>query len=66
MKQYRVLGYDAKDESLFDVVIEAPNQAIARMMGLAQMCRNFATAPLADRTEKLVALFVPAQSSPDR
>ena len=54
MKQYRVVGFDAKDERLYEVVIEAPNQAIARMMVLAQMCRNFATAPLADRTDKLV------------
>jgi hypothetical protein len=54
MKQYRVVGFDAKDERLYEAVIEAPNQAIARMMVLAQMCRNFATAPLADRTDKLV------------
>ena len=54
MKQYRVVGFDAKDERLYEVVIEAPNQAIARMMVLAQMCRNFATAQLADRTDKLV------------
>jgi hypothetical protein len=54
MKQYRVVGFDAKDARLYEVVIEAPNQAIARMMVLAQMCRNFATAPLADRTDKLV------------
>jgi hypothetical protein len=54
MKQYRVVGFDAKDELLFDVAVEAPNQAIAWVMVLAQMCRNFATAPLADRTDKLV------------
>jgi hypothetical protein len=54
MKHYRVVGFDAKDERLFDVAVEAPNQAIAWMMVLAQMCRNFATAPLADRTDKLV------------
>jgi ribulose bisphosphate carboxylase small subunit len=35
MKQYRVVGFDAKDERLYEVVIEAPNQAIARMMVLA-------------------------------
>ena len=54
MKQYRVVGFDAKDARLYEVVIEAPNQAIARMMVLAQMCRNFANALLADRTDKLV------------
>jgi len=52
MKQYRVIGLDAKDERLFDIVVEAPNQAVARMMVLAQMCRNFATVPLADRADK--------------
>jgi hypothetical protein len=54
MKQYCVLGFDAENEPLFGVGIEAPNQAIAWMMALAQMCRNFATAPIADRTDKLV------------
>jgi len=54
MKQYRVVGFDAEDEPLFEVSVEAPNQAIARIMVLAQICRNFATAPLADRTDKLV------------
>jgi hypothetical protein len=39
---------------LFHVGVDAPNQAIAWMMALAQMCRNFATSPLADRTDKLV------------
>jgi hypothetical protein len=53
MKQYNVVGFDAKDERLYEVVVEAPNQAIAWTMVLAQMCRNFATAPLADR-DKLV------------
>jgi hypothetical protein len=57
MKQYRVVGIDAKDERLFHVGVDAPNQAIAWMMVLAQMCRNFATAPLADRTDKLVVLL---------
>jgi hypothetical protein len=55
MKHYRVVGFDAKDERLYEVAVEAPNPAIACMMVLAQMCRNFATAPLADRTDKLVA-----------
>jgi hypothetical protein len=54
MKQYCVVGFDAKDERLFHVGVDAPNQAIAWMMVLAQMCRNFATAPLANRTDKLV------------
>jgi len=54
MKQYNVVGFDAKDERLYEVAVEAPNQALAWTMVLAQMCRNFATAPLADRTDKLV------------
>jgi hypothetical protein len=54
MKQYRVVGFDAEDEPLFEISVEAPNQAIARIMVLAQICRNFATAALADRTDKLV------------
>jgi hypothetical protein len=54
MKQYRVVGFDAEDEPLFEISVEAPNQAIARIMVLAQICRNFATAPHADRTDKLV------------
>jgi len=54
MKQYNVVGFDAKDEASIRVVVEAPNQAIAWTMVLAQMCRNFAAAPLADRTDKLV------------
>jgi hypothetical protein len=32
MKQYRVIGLDAKDERLFDIAVEAPNQAVARTM----------------------------------
>ena len=56
MKQYRVIGLDAKDERLFDIAVEAPNQAVARMMVLAQMCRNFATVTLADRADKLVTM----------
>jgi hypothetical protein len=56
MKQYSVVGFDAKDERLFHVGVDAPNQAIAWMMVLAQMCRNFATTPLANRTDKLVVL----------
>jgi hypothetical protein len=54
MKRYRVVGFDAEDEPLFEISVEAPNQAIARIMVLAQICRNFATAPLAGRTDKLV------------
>ena len=56
MKQYRVIGLDAKDARLFDIAVEAPNQAVARMMVLAQMCRNFATVTLADRADKLVTM----------
>jgi hypothetical protein len=55
MKEYRVIGFDANDERVFVVVVEAPNEAVARMMALAQMSRNFATAPLAARTERLLA-----------
>jgi hypothetical protein len=55
MKQYRVIGFDVKDERLFDVAVEAPNQTVAWVMAFAQMCRNFATVPLADRTNKLIA-----------
>jgi hypothetical protein len=36
MKQYSVVGFDAKDERLFHVGVDAPNQAIAWMMVLAQ------------------------------
>src|SRR5262245_34028294 len=54
MKQYLVVGFDVKDERLFDVAVEAPNQAVAWVMAFAQMCRNFATAPLADRADKLI------------
>jgi hypothetical protein len=39
MKQYGVVGFDAKGDHLFEVAVEAPNQAIARMMVLAQMSR---------------------------
>jgi lipopolysaccharide biosynthesis regulator YciM len=39
---------------LFDSTLEAPNKAVARMMVLSQLCRNFATAPLVDRADKLV------------
>jgi hypothetical protein len=59
--EYRVIGFDAKDERLFVVAVNAPNEAVARMMALAQMSQNFATAPLAQRTEKLVVRPVPAQ-----
>jgi hypothetical protein len=38
MKQYRVVGIDAKDERLFHVGVDAPNQAIAWMMVLARRC----------------------------
>ena len=51
---YNVVGFDANDECLYEVAVEAPNQAISWTMVLAQMCRTFATAPLADRTDKLV------------
>jgi hypothetical protein len=54
MKQYRIVGFDAKDDCVFDEAVEAPNQAIAWVMVLARMRRNFATASLADRTDKLV------------
>jgi hypothetical protein len=42
MKQYRVVGFDAKDERLFHVGVDAPNQAIAWVMGLAPKFRDCA------------------------
>jgi hypothetical protein len=54
MKCYCLTGFDDKNEQLFSVVLEAPNQAVARMMVLALMYRNFATAPLADRIATIV------------
>jgi hypothetical protein len=54
MQRYQVIGYDAKDERLFDLTVEAPNKAVAQMMIFAQLRRNFATAPLADRADKFV------------
>ena len=49
-----MIGYDAKDERLFDLTVDAPNKAVAHMMVLAQLRRNFSTAPLADRADTLV------------
>jgi hypothetical protein len=46
--------YDAKGEHLFDSTLEAPNKAVAQMMVLSQLYRNFATAALVDRADKLV------------
>jgi hypothetical protein len=54
MQRYQVIGYDAKDVRLFDLTVEAPNKAVAQMMVLAQLRRNFATAALANRADKLV------------
>jgi hypothetical protein len=54
MQRYHVLISDAKGEPLFDSVLEAPNKAVAKMMVLSQLCRNFATAPLVERAVKLV------------
>ena len=54
MQRYQVIGYDAKDGRLFELTVEAPNKAVAQMMVLAQLRRNFATAPLADRADKFV------------
>jgi hypothetical protein len=54
MQRYQVMVYDAKGEHLFDSTLEAPNKAVAQMMVLAQLYRNFATAPLVDRANKLV------------
>jgi hypothetical protein len=36
------------------LTVEAPNKAVAQMMVLAQLRRNFATAPLADRADMFV------------
>ena len=56
MQRYQVMIYDAKGEHLFDSVLEleAPNKAIAEMMVLSQLCRNFATASLVEQADKLV------------
>jgi hypothetical protein len=54
MRRYQVMIYDAKGEHLFDSTLEAPNKAVAQMMALSQLCRNFATAPLVDRADKVV------------
>ena len=58
MQRYQVMVYDAKGGHLFDSTLEAPNKAVAQMMVLSQLCRNFATAPLVDRADKLV-VFCP-------
>ena len=50
----QVVIYDGKGERLFVSVVEAPNRAVAKMMILSQLCRNFATAPLIERIGKLV------------
>jgi hypothetical protein len=41
-------------EHLFDSTLDAPNKAVAHMMVLSQPYRNFATASLVDRADKLV------------
>jgi hypothetical protein len=51
---YRVIGYDAQDQRLFDETVEAPVKGIAEVMVLAQLYRNFATSALADRANRLV------------
>jgi hypothetical protein len=43
---------DAKCAHLFDSVVEGPNKAV-RMMALSQLDRNFATAPIVERADKL-------------
>jgi len=55
MKRYCITAFDDTNEQLFSVIVEAPNQAVARMMVLALMYRNFATAPLADRIATIVS-----------
>ena len=54
MQRYQVAIYDGKGERLLVSVLEAPNRAVAKMMMLSQLCRNFATAPLIERIEKVV------------
>ena len=54
MQRYQVAIYDGKGEQLLVSVLEAPNRAVAQMMMLSQLCRNFATAPLVERIEKVV------------
>jgi hypothetical protein len=57
MQRYQVMIYDAKGEHLFRFGIEAPNKAVAEMMVLSQLCRNFATAPLVKRAILFLANF---------
>jgi hypothetical protein len=52
MQRYQVSCYDANDERLADLTIDAPNKAVAETMVLAQL--HGASTPLADRTNKLV------------
>jgi hypothetical protein len=54
------MGFDDGNEQLFEIIVEAPNQAVARMMVLALMYRNFATKPLAERIAKIVTGALPA------
>jgi hypothetical protein len=54
MQRYQVMVCDAKGKHLFDSTLEAPNKAVAQMMVLSQLCRNFATAPIVDRADTFV------------
>jgi hypothetical protein len=54
MQRYQVMVYDARGERLFDSTLEAPNKGVAQMLVLSQLCRNFATAPLVERADKVV------------
>jgi hypothetical protein len=48
MKQYNVVGFDAKDERLYEVAVEAPNQPIWFLPRCAETLplRRLLTAPI--------------------
>jgi hypothetical protein len=54
MHRYRVIGYDAKEERLFTLRVEALTKTDARLMAMALLRRNRSGAALANRAEKLV------------
>ena len=52
MQRYQVNCYDANDECLADLTLEAPNKAVAEMMVLTQL--QGTSTPLTNRIDKLV------------
>jgi hypothetical protein len=57
MQRYQVIGYDAKDGRLFELTVEAPNKAVAQMMVLAQLRRNFRAERAAGVTHRAIVNF---------